>query len=128
MPLRPLHACAQPGCRELVRYRPRCDVHTRARERERPSSSARGWNGEWRKLRNEYIREHPWCEASEFPEDCVSRGELRTPAREVDHIVAFRGDDAMRLDPKNLRSCCASCHSRKTVKRDGGFGRPRTSG
>ena len=42
-------------------------------------------------------------------------------ASHVDHILAVsRGGGA--LDPANLRSLCASCHSRKTATADGGFG------
>lgn len=42
-------------------------------------------------------------------------------ARHVDHILA-RAKGGAALDPANLRSLCASCHSRKTARADGGFG------
>lgn len=34
----------------------------------------------------------------------------------------------MRLfwDPSNWQPLCAGCHSTKTAKEDGGFGRPKT--
>jgi 5-methylcytosine-specific restriction protein A len=43
----------------------------------------------------------------------------RTPATVADHIDG----DAMNNEMTNLTGLCASCHSRKTVERDGGFGR-----
>ena len=42
-------------------------------------------------------------------------------AAEVDHIIPRRqgGTDT----PDNLQPLCRSCHARKTVKQDGGFGK-----
>jgi 5-methylcytosine-specific restriction protein A len=42
---------------------------------------------------------------------------------DVDHIVPRRagGSD----DPSNLQGACHACHSRKTARADGGFGRAR---
>lgn len=51
---------------------------------------------------------------------CATPG-CATRASHVDHILAVsRGGGA--LDPANLRSLCAPCHSRKTARADGGFG------
>lgn len=75
----------------------------------RPSASVRGYGGHWRRLRLAWLREHPLCFICAR---CAS---------EVDHLLAREkgGTD----DPSNLRSLCKSCHSRKTVIVDGGFGR-----
>jgi len=43
-------------------------------------------------------------------------------ATHVDHVLAHRGDEGLRLDPNNLQALCHSCHSRKTASLDGGFG------
>lgn len=51
----------------------------------------------------------------------MTRGETVT-ATQVDHIRPHKGNHTLRLDPDNLRSLCASCHSRKTARHDGGFG------
>ena len=52
---------------------------------------------------------------------CESCGSAAT---EVDHIVALSRGGTNEMD--NLRSLCKSCHSRKTVQHDGGFGGGRT--
>ena len=43
----------------------------------------------------------------------------------VDHLRAKRGGGADA--PGNFQTLCASCHSSKTVRFDGGFGRARRS-
>nr|WP_197408087.1 MULTISPECIES: HNH endonuclease signature motif containing protein [unclassified Guyparkeria] len=52
--------------------------------------------------------------------DCEKRGRV-TPASVVDHIDG----NAHNNEPGNLAALCASCHSRKTARQDGGFGNPR---
>lgn len=49
----------------------------------------------------------------------------RRPSAQVDHVRALAAHGAA-LDVRNLRAVCASCHSRKTAARDGGFGRRPT--
>jgi predicted phosphodiesterase/5-methylcytosine-specific restriction endonuclease McrA len=60
----------------------------------------------WRRIRATQLRREPLCSCGRI-------------AREVDHISADTADNR----PSNLRSYCKSCHSRKTVASDGGFGR-----
>jgi 5-methylcytosine-specific restriction protein A len=51
------------------------------------------------------------------------------PGRKVaavatDHILPHEGQaDPLFWDPENHQSACKSCHSVKTAKEDGGFGR-----
>lgn len=53
---------------------------------------------------------------------CYAEG-LLTPSEHVDHIDAVNGpDDPKFWDPDNHQALCYSCHSKKTVKEDGGFG------
>jgi 5-methylcytosine-specific restriction protein A len=59
-------------------------------------------------MRAYVLQVHPVCT------DCQ-----RSPATVADHIDG----DAMNNEMANLTGLCASCHSRKTVERDGGFGR-----
>ena len=117
MPRRAARVCPKRGCIELVtgdaRY---CDEHERERQRrvdaKRPSAARRGYDAEWRETREAYLAEHPFC---------VVCGR---PAEVVDHIIPI-ADGGARLDWSNLQALCATHHSRKTAKQDGGFGNPR---
>lgn len=72
-------------------------------------------SGGWRAARAGVLRARPSCETPR----CGRASE------HVDHRVARRRGGAA-LDPANLVALCHSCHSRKTVRADGGFGhKPR---
>lgn len=66
----------------------------------------------WRELRRSFLARNPVC------------GHCGAPARHVDHVRPHRGAEALFFDVRNLYPLCHSCHSRKTVYTDGGFGRP----
>ena len=123
--------CAYPGC-----FRPTdigekyCSLHRakgkahdeqvrqkRLNAFRKPSRSSTqlGYGYRWQKLRNRFIAQHPYCE------ECMKRGVL-TMATDVDHFKPHLGDPRLLYDEENLQSLCKSCHSRKTVKEDGGFG------
>ena len=103
----------------LRRLRP--DQPSMARPDGRPSSSKRGYKGAWPEVSRLYRELHPCCE------ECERRGRV-TAAQCVDHIVPFNGlTDPLRLDSANLQSLCKPCHSRKTSREDGGFGRQKQS-
>lgn len=73
-------------------------------ERWRGSSSSRGYDGAWRKLRAWHLSRHPLCVY------CQQLGRV-TPATVVDHIKPITGkNDPTRLDPTALQSLCAPCH------------------
>lgn len=126
MPFAALRPCSAPGCRALVRNG-RCPAHEAQRRSQlakadkRPNARRRGaYDYDWEKLRRAHLAQNP---------DCMKCG---APANTVDHWVAWQNGSteeeerqAMRLDPGNLVSMCRSCHSRKTVLVDGGFGRAR---
>lgn len=78
----------------------------------RPSAAARGYGAHWRRVRAAVLAERPVCE------ECN-----RVAAVDVDHVVSLRKGGTN--DPSNLRALCHSCHSRKTVERDQGFGHRR---
>ena len=81
----------------------------------RPSAARRGYDADWRKFRADYLSRHPLCV------ECERSGVL-APAAHVDHVRALvRGGD--KYDESNLRALCHSCHSRKTAREDGSFGR-----
>ncbi|MCO6436913.1 MAG: HNH endonuclease [Phycisphaerae bacterium] len=82
---------------------------------QRPSPSQRGYDRHWQRVRRWYLMKHPLCE------DPFNDHDGRVVAGEVvDHIVPLaRGGTH---NESNLQTLCASCHSKKTVKYDGGFG------
>jgi len=78
----------------------------------RPSARKRGYGAAWERLRARVLAEEPVCRAC---------GIAR--ATDVDHILPRRrgGTDAR----DNLQALCHSCHSQKTSRSDGGWGRGR---
>lgn len=115
MPKKPAQVCTKSWCNEV---RP-CPVHDRAVNRQRmdkrPSAARRGYGAKWRKRREEFLREHPLCV------DCGQ------PSAVPDHYPLTRRElvECGVTDPdadEYLVARCASCHSRKTAVRDGGFG------
>nr|WP_240540526.1 HNH endonuclease [Paracoccus sp. pheM1] len=82
--------CACQQARQLERKR--------RYDRTRPTASQRGYNGEWRKLRAEFLRLHPTCAF------------CGADAEHVDHKVRHRGNKALLLNWNNLQSLCAHCH------------------
>lgn len=75
----------------------------------RATSTERGYGYDWQRLRALHIAEHPLCAA------CEQEG-LVEPAVDVDHVIPHCGDDALRLDPTNLRSLCKRHHGIKTAR------------
>lgn len=114
---KPLKPCNDPGCPQLTRegY---CQQHKTSKpsyDLYRESSSRRGYNSRWRKAREGYLAKHPLCQS------CMLQGK-RIAATVVDHIKPHKGDKKLFWDSSNWQPLCASCHSRKTAKEDGGFG------
>ena len=95
MPPRPLKVCRHAGCHELTRdpsgY---CPKHKDAAE-----------------ARAQILMDEPLCR------ECRKAGRI-VPATDVDHIVA-RADGGTD-DRSNLQPLCHACHSRKTVRENGG--------
>ena len=80
-------------------------TYNRNYDATRESSSARGYDARWRRLRESQLRAEPLCRS------CRMEG-LAVAATEVDHIRRKRrgGGDERR----NLQSLCRACHSKKT--------------
>ena len=100
---RPARLCT---CGQIVPHGAACACQIAAkRERDRrhdarrPSSYARGYNGEWRKKSREWLDHHP---------DCSFCGR---PASLVDHIIPHKGDQTLFWDWRNWQSLCTPCHS-----------------
>jgi 5-methylcytosine-specific restriction protein A len=80
------------------------------------SKVRRGYDRRWEKIRAAVLAEQPLCFS------CEEQGWI-AEATEVDHVIPLsRGGTH---DRNNLRPMCRSCHSRKTAREDGGFGRGR---
>lgn len=117
MPSKPLKPCAVIGCHKLTRDRYCTEHSTKAKDYDthRGTAAQRGYDRRWRRYRFVYLAEHPWCV------ECLKES-IYTPAKAVDHIIPHKGDMELFWDPKNHQGLCTSCHSRKTVREDGGFG------
>ncbi|HLG44752.1 MAG TPA: hypothetical protein VKY24_00810, partial [Reyranella sp.] len=113
MPTRP--ALHQPHFAKTAEQRALAErERMRERDAQRPSSSERGYDREWRELRASFILDHPTC--------CV-RGCGR-PTVDVDHVEDIRAHPHRRLDRTNLRPFCHAHHAQRTA-REQGFARPR---
>lgn len=121
MPVRSGRPCSKVGCTNLSTER-FCPEHSANQpkfyDRRRGSAASRGYDYLWTKVRKRALeRDNYTCVA------CLAEDRV-TEATDVDHIIAIaKGGD--RLSLKNLQSLCASCHSKKTAREDGSFGRPR---
>ena len=116
MPTKPKHPCRHPGCTTLISTGSYCQRHTPKPADRRASAASRGYGRAWRRVSKAYLADHPWCV------ECRRRGR-RALATEVDHITPHKGDPGLFWDKENWQPLCHSCHSAKTAKEDGGFGR-----
>ena len=95
----------------------------RERDQRRGSSTARGYDYAWQKLRIRKLQADPLCAG------CTTQGRVSL-AEEVDHIIRITKRPDLRLDWGNLQSLCGPCHDAKSaaeraVDRGGDFrGRP----
>lgn len=126
MPQRSLRPCNYPGCGELVSNATYCDEHRKAEHRRKRQQygdrSEHGYDRAWMKARAAYLRAHPLCECP----NCQAGAKRVTKADVVDHIIPHRGDKRLFWDESNWQAMSKQCHDLKTVKHDGGFGRPRS--
>ena len=113
--------CRYPGCPALLSTPGYCNKHLRVTRRQqderRGSPASRGYDSRWRKARALYLSLHPLCAS------CQRLGRT-VAASVVDHIVPHRGNRDLFWDEHNWQALCKPCHDAKTVREDGGFGRP----
>jgi len=116
-------ACREPGCVAYATHGSAyCSQHAAAhgrafRSAEHRKEAARLYRtGQWQALRRQQLTMKPLCA------ECLRAGKY-TLASEVDHVIPHRNDLQLFFDPANLQSLCRSCHSSKTAREDGGFGR-----
>lgn len=139
MPPRPLRPCKNLVCPKTTRsvsgYCEICEpdallkkkIEERQKDQKRGTAAQRGYDGRWRRERQEFLRatvlrqrlrEYPCCET------CLANGKI-TQATVVDHIIPHRGNYELMWDRENWAALCGSCHNVKTAKEDGAFGNPR---
>lgn len=107
MPTKPKRPCRYPGCSRLTDgvY---CEEHEKIMNRhyehfQRGYSAGKRYGRSWKKIRDKYVRSHPYCEL------CFREGKM-VPVEEVHHIVPLsRGGTN---DESNLMSLCRSCHEK----------------
>lgn len=98
-------------CGRPVAHGERCPCRptpTRAPD-TRGSAASRGYDADWRRLRERHLADRPLCVA------CLE-DEVVEVAVEVDHVVPVRRAPERRLDPSNLQSLCRRCHAAKTAR------------
>ena len=86
---------------------------------QRESAAKRGYDARWRKAKAMHLAKHPLCP------HCYELDGAITTATDVDHKVPCKPDNPRFWDSSNWQSLCHSCHSRKTAKEDGAFGRKK---
>lgn len=126
MPLRSQKPCNAQGCNVLTRNPRYCDAHkdvgkrfeVKQREKQRETSSQRGYSYKWQQARKSYLAKHPLCA------ECERQG-LVVEATDLDHIVPHGGDKEAFWVRSNWQGLCHPCHSRKTAAEDGGWGNAR---
>lgn len=112
MPTRP--AVHQPHFAKTAEQRRQAELdRMRERDAQRPSSTERGYDRQWRELRAAFIVDHPTC--------CVPG--CGRPTVDVDHVEDVRAHPERRLDATNLRAFCHAHHAQRTA-REQGFARP----
>lgn len=99
-----LRLCTTPGCDELADG-PRCPIHANARDAARGSSSERGYDAEWQRVRKLVLARDGY--------ECQLRGPRCTRVADtVDHIIPLSAGGA-RLDPANLQGACRTDNTAK---------------
>jgi 5-methylcytosine-specific restriction protein A len=105
--------CSNAGCPNLSGGG-LCDECKQLRSKDRRSdpgykqSKAFYDSKKWKKIRNRQLNKYPLCER------CLGMGDV-VRAAVVDHIVPWKGDRSLAIDPDNLQSLCVSCHNAKSA-------------
>ena len=119
MPTRSKKPCGKAGCPALTdtRY---CSAHTTETplyDKWRGSSTSRGYDNNWSKIRVIALKRDNYLCLS-----CLSEERI-TVAVDVDHVIPIDRAPLLRLTLSNLQSLCRACHVMKT-KRERRFGTP----
>lgn len=112
LPRKPKRPCSYPGCPNLTDGR-FCEKHQREENKryekyDRNPAASRRYGRVWKRVRDSYVKEHPFCE------ECFKRG-IIVPVEEVHHIKPL--SEGGNHNKSNLISLCKSCHARIHAKR-----------
>ena len=134
-PLKPCYKCKRvltrstycPDCAVIVakqqiqKAKERAKAQESTRNSKSPEHKAIYNNSRWAKASLTFRDRNPLCAS------CFERG-ITTPAACVDHIIPHEGDWKLFWDSSNWQSLCWSCHSIKTARERGGWGRAVKTG
>ena len=122
MPYKAAKVCRFPGCKSLITHHSGYCEECRRKvsqkynlQRDKAVQSLYGTR--WQKARRLFLASNPLCRT------CADDGRV-SPAEVVDHVTPHKGNIDLFWDEGNWQSQCRLCHDRKTIKEDGGMGRP----
>ena len=104
--------CSWIGCTEKVPFGvSRCEKHRKQSAKEygatRPTFTQRGYDAQWTRVRDAYIRAHPLCE------DCLKEGRTEVATLVHHKIDVAKGGEHTE---DNLVSLCMIHHAKKRKK------------
>ena len=112
MPRKPKRPCSYPGCPKLTDGR-FCEEHAKLEAQRyekyaRNPETKRRYGRAWKRIRDSYVKTHPFCEL------CYEKGVI-VPVEEVHHKVPLA--EGGTHERSNLISLCKSCHSKIHAER-----------
>ena len=107
MPMKPKRPCSYPGCPNLTdgRYCPEHQqkVNSNYEKYGRDPATKKRYGKAWKRIRDKYAAEHPFCEL------CFECG-IIVEIQEIHHKKPL--SEGGTHDRSNLIALCKSCHSR----------------
>lgn len=107
MPIKPKRPCSYPRCPNLTDGR-FCEEHQKQENKryekyDRDPAVRRRYGRVWKRVRDSYVKENPFCEL------CFEKG-IIVPVEEVHHKKPLA--EGGTHDKRNIISLCKSCHAR----------------
>ena len=75
--------------------------------RSRNPDGSRRYGRAWKRIRDKYVKEHPYCEL------CLIKG-IQVPAEEVHHKKPLCNGGG--FEKENLQALCKKCHAEEHMK------------
>jgi hypothetical protein len=88
----------------------------------RGNSAARGYDQQWKRFRERFLREYPFCAGSregysgQQPDAKSNHCALLVLATQVHHSKKIKDFPELRLDERVCMPQCDSCHSARTAR------------